>query len=90
MGTCVVWTQQKRLREKVFLTKEMETFCKRIKELRMENGFTQKQLAERLKTSNSAVCDWEKGRTQPDLQMLVQIAALFGVTTDYLLGVCDD
>jgi DNA-binding XRE family transcriptional regulator len=51
---------------------------------------TQKQLAERLKTSNSAVCDWEKGRTQPDLQMLVQIAALFGVTTDYLLGVCDD
>jgi transcriptional regulator with XRE-family HTH domain len=68
----------------------MQTFCKRIKELRNEHGFTQKQLAEKLKTSNSAVCDWEKGRTQPDLQTLVQIAALFDVTTDYLLGVSDD
>ena len=68
----------------------METFCKRIRELRIESGFTQKELADKLQTSNSAVCDWEKGRTQPDLQTLVQIAALFGVTTDYLLGVSDD
>ena len=68
----------------------MEIFCKRIKELRIENHFTQKQLAERLNTTNSAVCDWEKGRTEPDLQMLTDIAALFDVSVDYLLGLSDD
>ena len=68
---------------------DMEIFCKRIKELRIENHFTQKQLAERLNTTNSAVCDWEKGRTEPDLQMLTDIAALFGVSVDYLLGLED-
>jgi transcriptional regulator with XRE-family HTH domain len=68
----------------------MEIFCTRLKELRLESGSTQKQLAERLNTSNSAVCDWEKGRTQPDLQMLAKIALLFGVSSDYLLGLSDD
>lgn len=68
----------------------MDIFCKRIKELRVESGITQKQLAEKLNTTNSAVCDWEKGRTQPDLQMLTKIAGLFSVSTDYLLGLSDD
>lgn len=68
----------------------MEIFCTRLKELRVENNFTQKVLAEKLNTTNSAVCDWEKGRTQPDLQMLTKIANLFSVSVDYLLGLSDD
>ena len=68
----------------------MEMFCKRVKELRVENGITQKQLAEKLHTTNSAVCDWEKGRSQPDLQMLANIAKLFDVSVDYLLGLSDN
>nr|MBR6778425.1 helix-turn-helix transcriptional regulator [Clostridia bacterium] len=68
----------------------MEIFCKRLKELRTEQGLTQKQLAEKLNTTNSAVCDWEKGRSQPDLQMLTKIATLFEVSVDYLLGLSDD
>jgi transcriptional regulator with XRE-family HTH domain len=68
----------------------MEIFCKRIKELRIESGLTQKELAKKLNTTNSAVCDWEKGRTQPDLQMLKNIATLFDVSTDYLLGRSQD
>ena len=67
----------------------MEMFCKRVKELRLECGFSQKELAAKLNTTNSAVCDWEKGRTQPDLQMLANIATLFGVSVDYLLGLSD-
>ena len=67
----------------------MEMFCKRIKELRTESGITQKELAQKLGTTNSAVCDWEKGRTQPDLQMLAHIATFFGVSADYLLGLED-
>lgn len=68
----------------------MEKFCCRIKELRLEKGFTQKELAQKLNTTNSAVCDWEKGRTQPDLQTLASIATLFDVSADYLLGLSDD
>ena len=67
----------------------MEIFIRRVKELRIESGFTQKQLAEKLNTTNSTVCDWEKGRSQPDLQTLAKIAKLFDVTTDYLLGLSD-
>ena len=67
----------------------METFCKRVKELRIECGWTQKEVAEKLKTTNSAVCDWEKGRTQPDLEMLVALATLFNESVDYLLGLSE-
>ena len=70
--------------------KGMKTFCERVKELRLENDLTQKELAKKLDTTNSAVCDWEKGRTQPDLEMLAKIAQLFGTTTDYLLGLTED
>ena len=68
----------------------MDKFCCRINELRLEKGFTQKELAQKLNTTNSAVCDWEKGRTQPDLQTLASIATLFDVSADYLLGLSDD
>jgi len=68
----------------------MEAFCKRIKELRIENGITQKELANKLQTTNSSVCDWERGRSQPDLQTLTELAKLFEVSTDYLLGLSDN
>lgn len=64
-------------------------FCIRVKELRKENGYTQKVMAEKLGTTNSAICDWEKGRSEPDLEMLKKIAELFSVSTDYLVGISD-
>ena len=68
----------------------MKLFCDRIKELRLDQKLTQKELAKKLNTSNSSVCDWEKGRSQPDLQTLVNIATLFDVSTDYLLDLSDE
>ena len=68
----------------------MKLFCDRIKELRLDQKLTQKELAKKLNTSNSSVCDWEKGRSQPYLQTLVNIATLFDVSTDYLLGLSDE
>ena len=68
----------------------MQLFCERVKELRVENNLTQKQLAEKLQTTNSSVCDWEKGRSQPDLKTLANMAQLFQVSADYLLGLKDD
>jgi transcriptional regulator with XRE-family HTH domain len=67
----------------------MNIFCKRVKELREENNLTQKELAVKLAVTNSTVCDWEKGRSQPDLEMLAKIACFFEVKTDYLLGLED-
>jgi transcriptional regulator with XRE-family HTH domain len=64
----------------------MGIFCERLRELRKEKGLSQKALAEILQTTNSSVCDWEKGRSQPDLTMLAKIAGYFEVSADYLLG----
>ena len=61
-------------------------FKVKLKELRKLNNLSQMQLAEILKTNNSSICDWERGRTQPDLQTLVDIARFFEVSSDYILG----
>ncbi len=54
--------------------------------MRKEAELSQAQLAEILGTNNSSVCDWERGRSQPDMLMLKKIAVYFKVSTDYLLG----
>lgn len=64
----------------------MEVFSKRLKELRIEKGISQKALAQVLNTTNSSVCDWECGRAEPNLETLVKMADYFAVCTDYLLG----
>ena len=68
----------------------MKIFCERFKELRKTKNLSQKQCAEILKTTNSSICDWECGRSQPDFETLVCIAELFEVSADYLLGLEDE
>lgn len=53
--------------------------------LRKENGFTQKQLAERLLISDKAISKWETGTTIPDTAMLIPLADILGVTVTELL-----
>ncbi len=67
----------------------MEIFSTKLKELRIEKKLSQKELANILKTNNSSICDWERERSQPDLETLVDIAKFFNVSTDYLLGLKD-
>ena len=57
-----------------------------IKRLRQDSQLTQAQLAERLGVSYQAVSRWENETTYPDIELLPSIAALFGVTVDFLLG----
>lgn len=57
----------------------------KIKELRIENTFTQETLAEHLQVSRSTISSWETGRSYPDLQMVVDICDLFKVSLDDLL-----
>ena len=68
----------------------MKVFSERLKELRKNMNFSQLQLANLLDTTNSSVCDWERERSQPDLQTLAMLACLFDVTVDYLLGLEDE
>lgn len=59
----------------------------KLKQLRMEKGFTQSQLAKRLGVSASAVGMYEQGRREPDGKLLARMALVLGCSTDELLGV---
>ncbi len=60
-----------------------------IRRLRRDHGMTQNELADRLGVSYQAVSRWENESSYPDIELLPSIAALFGVTVDYLLGASD-
>ena len=57
----------------------------RIKELRLKNKISQTKLAKALNVHQTAVSQWEQGRTSPDMETLPKIADFFGVSTDYIL-----
>ena len=57
----------------------------KIIEERKKNGWSQEELAQQLGVSRQAVSKWESAGSVPDLQKIIQMADLFGVTTDYLL-----
>lgn len=61
----------------------------KLKEVRTERGYTQRQLASAIKTTDDSIYSWEKGRSQPSLEMLRALSKYLGVTTDYLLGLED-
>ncbi|MCM1525391.1 MAG: helix-turn-helix domain-containing protein [Ruminococcus sp.] len=52
---------------------------------RKKNGWSQEELAERLEVSRQSVSKWEGAQSVPDLQKILKMGELFGVTTDYLL-----
>lgn len=57
-----------------------------VKDLREQRGYTQKELAKALNITASCLSKYEKGRTQPSMEMLIQLADALNTTTDYLLG----
>ena len=61
----------------------------RIKELRKAFGLSQVDLASRLEVTKQTISNWENENIQPSIDMLVDLANVFNVTTDYLLGLDD-
>ena len=59
----------------------------RIKQLREQKGLTQAALARMLNVTRSSVNAWEMGISVPSTQSLVQLAEIFDISTDYLLGI---
>lgn len=60
--------------------------AEQIYSLRKARKMTQQELANRAGVTKGAVCNWEKDNIQPSLEMLVRLASIFSVSTDYLLG----
>ena len=62
----------------------------RLRELRISRGISQKDLAKYFGMSSGNLCDWEKGRSEPDIAGLIRLANFFGESIDYLVGRVDE
>ena len=60
-------------------------FADKLMDLRKKNGWSQEELAEKLNVSRQAVSKWESAQSVPDMNRIIQLSELFGVSTDYLL-----
>lgn len=61
------------------------TLADKIMQERKKKGWSQEELAERMDVSRQAVSKWEMGQSTPDLDKILQMSEMFGVSTDYLL-----
>ena len=57
----------------------------KIVELRKQNNWSQEELAGKLGVSRQAVSRWEGAQSTPDLERIIEMSKIFGVSTDYLL-----
>ena len=65
----------------------MVNFGEKLRRLRTEAGITQTELARRLNITKSVVSYYELQERTPSPDILIQLAKIFHVTTDYLLGI---
>ena len=61
----------------------------RIKSLRLARGYTKTDVAKAVGATRRAVYGWESDTMTPAIASIVRLAQLFGVSTDYLLGLTD-
>ena len=60
------------------------TLGEKILKQRNKNGYSQEQLAEKITVSRQAVSKWELDQSTPDLECVIQLSNIFGVSIDYL------
>lgn len=65
---------------------ENKDLAKRLKELRDKSGWLQKDVADKLNVRSNTLSGYESGTRSPDPDMIVKLAELYQVSTDYLLG----
>ncbi len=59
--------------------------AEKITMLRKKSGWSQEELAMQLNISRQAVSKWESGASIPDLDKIIKLSEVFGVSTDFLL-----
>ena len=64
----------------------MVDFGNNLKTLRLQNGLTQVQVAQKLGVTKSVISAYETGIRLPSYDILINISRIFKVSTDYLLG----
>ena len=62
-------------------------YCKKLKELRIENGFTQEQIAYILHTRQEQYSKYENGKRELPIRHLIALCCLYRVSADYILGI---
>lgn len=60
-------------------------FADKLIDLRKKNGWSQEELAHKINVSRQSVSKWESAQSIPDIEKIVKLSDLFGVSTDYLL-----
>ena len=65
-------------------------FAERLRELRKDKNLTQKELAKLLPLSKNSICEYEKGRSEPNIETLIKLADIFDCSIDYLVGRSDE
>lgn len=63
----------------------MQSFAANLKRIRKEAGYTQEELAENLNVTRQAISCWERGRTEPDIAMLIALSKTLNVSTEELI-----
>lgn len=61
----------------------------RIKELRLNHDFSQKQIAEYLCITQQTYSRYEIGELEPSIKVLIRLARFYNISVDYLLGLSD-
>ena len=67
----------------------MKIFGERLKELRLEKGYTQNQIAKILNVSGNTIYAWENDKQEPSMHTLLNLREIFNVSLDYLFGKSD-
>lgn len=65
------------------------TFASRLKQLRLNKNLRQEQVANLIGVNKSAISTYENNTRQPSFEILVRLATLYRVSTEYLLGRTD-
>ncbi|MEH7612843.1 helix-turn-helix domain-containing protein, partial [Gottfriedia acidiceleris] len=65
---------------------DMKKVGRQIAQLRKVNKITQMKLADQLGVSFQAISNWERGETMPDISKLPELAEIFNVSIDEILG----
>ena len=67
----------------------MANFNERLKSIRKEQGYTQRDLYTMLNVSANCYASWEQGRTEPNIEYIKKLCKIFNESADYLLGIID-
>ena len=65
----------------------MINFGSRLHALRISRGWTQEELADQLRLTKSVISAYETSLRYPSYDILIRICSIFGVTSDYMLGI---